>query len=141
MEACDHAEGSPVGQCASCDEMVCSECFRSVFNEVICNAHDKLEDESEWVLVGFYSDREGLDERRYTLADHSIPSVIAEVDEETIELYVPNDDKEEAFALLSVPSEETVLCLECKIEFAKTIGTCPLCGVTRVQDAAESAGD
>lgn len=141
MEACDHADGSPVGQCAICDQMVCSECLRSVFNEVICDAHGELEDESEWALVGFYSDTEGLDERRYTLSDHSISSLVVAVDEETIELYVPNDHKEEAFALLSTSTEGTVLCLECKIEFAKTIGTCPLCGVTRVQDAAESAGD
>ena len=141
MEACDHADGSPVGQCGICDQMVCSECFRSVFNEVICDAHGELEDESEWVLVGFYADTEGLDERRYTLADHSVVSIVTAVDEESIELYVPNDDKDEAFALLSAPSDETVLCSECKIEFAKSIGVCPLCDVTRVQDAAESAGD
>lgn len=141
MEACDHVEGSPVGQCAICDQMVCSECFQTVFSEVICSAHEKLEDEDEWVLVGFYSDREGLNERRYTLADHSIPSVIAEVDEETIELYVPNGDKEEAFALLDTQAEYTVLCVECRIEFTKSVGDCPSCGVSRVQDAAESAGD
>ena len=141
MEACDHVEGSPVGQCAICDQMVCSECFQTVFSEVICSAHEKLEDEDEWVLVGFYSDREGLNERRYTLADHSIPSVIAEVDEETIELYVPNGDKEEAFALLDTQAEYTVLCVECRIEFTKNVGDCPSCGVSRVQDAAESAGD
>ncbi len=141
MEACDHVGGSPVGQCAICDQMVCSECFQTVFNQAICNAHDKLEDEDEWVLVGFYSDREGLDERRYALADHSIPSVIAEVDEETIELYVPNNDKEEAFALLDTQAEYTVLCVECRIEFTKSVGDCPSCGVSRVQDAAESAGD
>jgi len=112
-----------------------------VFNEVICDSHDELEDESEWALVGFYSDTEGLDERRYTLADHSIVSLVAVVDEETVELYVPNDDKEEAFALLATPTEGTVLCSECKIELAIAVGSCPLCGVNRVEDAAESTGD
>ena len=53
---CDHTDGSPMGVCAICGKTVCSECYTTVFNEMICDEHEALEDESAWELVAIYTD-------------------------------------------------------------------------------------
>ena len=64
MEGCEHTEASPIGKCAICDRTVCSDCYRSIFNGMICDLHQALEDESDWALVGLYTSENALDERR-----------------------------------------------------------------------------
>jgi hypothetical protein len=86
---CEHEESSPIGKCAICGRTVCSECYREVFSAMICDLHQNLEDEAEWELVGYYADPSLLAERRYTLEDNGITSLVVETDDETIELYVP----------------------------------------------------
>ena len=52
---CEHLDGALMGKCAICENMVCSECFQTLFNAMICSAHEDLEDESEWELIGFHT--------------------------------------------------------------------------------------
>lgn len=127
MEGCEHTEGSPVGKCAICERMVCSECFRSIFTEMICDMHQGLEDEAEWALVGFCSDHDTLGDSRYRLEDHGITSLAVESDEDNIELYVPVDDKEDAHATLG-GGDGMVFCAECSVHYTTDMGACPLCG-------------
>ena len=126
---CEHSEGSPVGKCAICDRMVCSECYRTVFTETICDAHDTLEEESEWELIGFYGDTAAAHTRRYVLEEQGITSLAVEAEEDSIELYVPVDDREDAYEVLITILEDAVSCGDCKIQYANTLEACPLCGV------------
>lgn len=126
---CEHTEGSPIGKCAICDRTVCSECYRDLFAAMICDLHEELEDESDWVLVGFYGDAVLLADRRYMLAESGVSSLQAEGDEDIIELYVPTDDKDDAFASLSLATEDSLVCTECKIQYTTDLEACPICGV------------
>jgi hypothetical protein len=125
---CEHTEGSPIGKCAICEKTVCSECYREVFNAMICDLHQELEDESNWALVGFYNDSDALAERRYILEDSGITSLFVEVDDEAIELYVPSEEKEDAFSSLEGSGVDIFGCRECQIQYTKELSACPLCG-------------
>ena len=130
---CEHDEGSPMGTCAICGELVCSECFRTVFNQNICGSHEELEDESAWELVGFYASEASLAERRFYLEEQGITSIVVQADDESIELYVPEDEKEDAYAALVSSGEGTLFCPSCEVQYAAELSVCPLCGV-RQQD-------
>jgi len=128
-EGCEHLESAPIGKCAICDRTVCSDCYREVFTAMICDMHEALEDEGEWQLVGFYSESVSLEDRRYLLEEQGITSLVVEGDGEAIELYVPVDEKDDAFASLSsAAGDESHICAECDIEFSADIEECPLCG-------------
>jgi hypothetical protein len=103
--------------------------MRTVFNQIICESHEDLEDETAWELVGFYTSESSLEERRYYLEEQGITSVVVETDDDTIELYVPEVEKEDAYNALASSSEETISCSNCHVEFASEMQVCPLCGV------------
>ncbi len=126
---CEHIEGSPIGKCAICDRTVCSECYRDVFNSMICDLHVDLEDEAEWELVGFYSEASAVVQRRHELEEHGITSLVAEPDEESNELYVPLTEKDDAYAALAAAADDTsVVCIECRIHYSSGLDACPICG-------------
>lgn len=125
---CEHEEGAPMGACSICGEMTCSECFRTVFNQPICDGHEDLEDESAWELVGFYPNEDPLAERRFHLNEQEITSIVVEADDGTIELYVPELEKQNAFETLVADGENCLSCPACQVEFAKEMELCPLCG-------------
>jgi hypothetical protein len=135
-EECEHLDGDYMGKCAICGDMVCGECYQSIFNTMICSAHEELEDEGEWELLGLYTSQESLDERRYYLQEQGITSIVVESEEDTTELYVPADVKEDAFAALQGASEEVLQCDGCQVFFSKDSGTCPICGVRYVEEEA-----
>lgn len=126
---CEHSEGSLMGKCAICGKMVCGECYRSIFTQMICDAHQALEDEGSWELIGFYSDVAALAERRFLLEEQGIASLPVEADADTVELYVPLEDKREAWDALLASSEGSLYCSDCRIQYSPDIGVCPLCGV------------
>jgi RNA polymerase subunit RPABC4/transcription elongation factor Spt4 len=128
---CDHVDGSPMGVCAICGKTVCSECYRTVFNEMICDEHETLEDESAWELVGIFTDAAVIAERRYQLEENGISSIAGESDEDMIELYVPAEERDEGFAVLQAAGEEGGACEECRIQFSADMEACPLCGGKR----------
>jgi hypothetical protein len=131
---CEHEEGSPMGHCAICGDMTCSECFRTIFNQTICAAHQDLEDESGWELVGFYSSEAAMSERRYYLEEQGITSIVVDTDEEAIELYVPEEEKDDAYAALVASGEDTLYCASCQVQYAPELETCPLCGVRAMEE-------
>lgn len=133
-DQCEHVDGTYMGKCAICDNMVCGECFQTLFNTVICGAHRDLEDESMWELIGFFTNQSAVEERRYFLQEQSLTSIVQETDEDVMELYVPSSEKEDAFAALSGASEEILSCESCKVFFSDNIGACPICGVRQVGD-------
>jgi hypothetical protein len=128
MEGCEHAEGSPIGKCAICERTVCSECYNEVFGSMICDQHRRMEDESEWALVGHYTQGEGIDERRYALEESGVTSLVVEGEDEAVELYVPISEKQDGFATLSAIAGDESLCEECEIEYSKDLDACPVCG-------------
>ncbi len=117
-----------MGMCAVCGKTVCSECYRTVFNEMICDEHEALEDESAWELVGIFTDPSVVADRRFQLEENGISSIAAQGDEEAIELYVPAEDKDEGFAVLQSSAEEGGICKECRIQYPADAEACPLCG-------------
>jgi len=131
---CEHINGDFMGKCAICGDMVCGECFQTIFNTMICSAHELLEDESSWELLGLYNSETALDERRYFLLDQGVTSIIVESEEETTELYVPIDEKDDAFETLQGAAEEVLQCDSCRVFFSKDIETCPICGVRQVKE-------
>ena len=133
-QECEHLNGDYVGKCAICGDMVCGECFQTLFNTVICAAHEQLEDESAWELLGFYGGSASLDEPRHFLQEQGIMSVVVETEDDTIEMYVPIDEKNDAFEVLSGTGEETVECDNCRVIYSDEIGTCPICGVRQVEE-------
>ena len=133
-DRCEHLDGAYMGKCAICDDMVCGECFQTLFNTVICGNHGDLEDESAWELIGFYNSTGAVEERRYFLQEQNITSIMVETDEDVVELYVPIEEKDDAFAALSGASEEILSCESCKVFYSQEMGTCPICGVRQVGD-------
>jgi hypothetical protein len=125
---CEHIEGSPIGKCAICERTVCTECYNEVFGAMICDLHAGLEDDSEWELVAFFSDATLVTPRRYVLEENGITSLVVDHEDEAVELYVPNDEKEDAFASLLISADEETTCGECRILFAKELDSCPICG-------------
>lgn len=134
---CEHLEGSPIGKCSICERTVCGDCYRDLFSAMICDLHESLEDESAWALVGFYTEQAALAERRFVLEDQQIASLVVEVDEDSIELYVPVEEKDDAYAALSGATVAAVFCFDCKIQFAASLGTCPICGVKAADEPEE----
>ncbi len=127
-ERCDHLEGNPIGICAICGRTVCADCYRTVFNEMICDGHQALEEESMWEVVGFYTDAATLADRRFLLEDSGIMSIAVESDEDAMELYVSAEEKEDSYTVLQSSGEASCHCGDCKIQFSAELGTCPLCG-------------
>jgi len=125
---CDHLDGTPMGMCAVCGKTVCSECYRSVFNEMICDEHEAHEEESAWALVGIYTDAAVVTEKRFQLEENGIPSIAVHSEEDAVELYVPTEEKDEGFAVLQSSGEEGGACRECRIQYSADIDACPLCG-------------
>ena len=125
---CDHLDGSPMGTCAVCGKTVCSECYRTVFNEMICDEHEALEDESAWELVGIYTDASAVPDKRFQLEENGISSLAVASEEDSVELYVPADERDEGFAVLQSSADDTGLCAECRIQYSAEIEACPLCG-------------
>jgi RNA polymerase subunit RPABC4/transcription elongation factor Spt4 len=137
---CDHVDGSPMGVCAVCGKTVCSECYRTVFNDMICDEHEALEDESAWELVGIYTDPSVVADRRFLLEENGISSISVPSDEDAVELYVPADDKDEGFAVLQSGGEDLGVCSQCRIQYSIELEACPLCGgrQTETEPDAES---
>lgn len=127
---CDHTDGTNVGTCAVCGDPVCSECFQSLFNVVICSNHEGLEDEGEWEMLALYSASEGADSLRFFLDDHGIASVLVVGEEEHVEVYVPIEEKDEAWATLDggEAGDDMIRCDEDRLYFSREIGECPICG-------------
>lgn len=130
---CEHLEGSMMGKCAICGQMVCGDCYRNLFNQLICSAHPHLEDESSWELVGFYTDSVSLSERKFILEENSITSLVVEADADTVELYVPVEEREDAWDALRASSEGALYCVDCKVQYSPDAGVCPVCGVKPVE--------
>lgn len=127
-EGCDHLDASPIGKCAICGKTVCSECYSTLFNEMICDEHGGLEEESAWEVVGYYSDDSIAADKRFLLEDNGISSLTVESDDDIVEVYIPAEAKEEAFAVLQSANDEARSCSECQVEFSSNIDCCPLCG-------------
>ena len=130
-----------MGMCAICGKTVCSECYRTVFNETICDEHLALEDESGWELVGMFADPAVVADRRYRLEENGIASLSVQSDEDVIELYVPAEEKVEGFAVLQATAEEGGLCYECRIQYPADHDVCPLCGGKHTEPGIEPEVD
>jgi hypothetical protein len=131
---CEHLDGDYIGKCAICGDMVCGECFQTLFNTVICSAHEELEDESAWELLGLYNSPSDLEERRYFLQEQGITSIVVESEEDMTELYVPIEEKDDAYETLSGASEDILQCDNCKVLYSEEVGNCPICGVRHVEE-------
>jgi len=130
---CEHPDGNLAGKCSICGNMVCDECFRSLFNQMICELHPELEDETAWVIAGCYNNADSLDEVTFLLDEQQITSLKVEVDADTVELYIPSEDKEGAWEIYQSSPTNSNLCAECKIQFSSDIILCPLCGTAAAQ--------
>lgn len=136
-ESCEHLDGSPIGKCAICGKTVCSECYRTVFSEMICDEHEALEEESAWELIGLYSDGSGLDEKRFELEEHGIVSIVVTDNDDAVELYVPAEEKEDGYSALKMSDDESPVCTDCMIQYSPDTDACPICGKL----TADSDGD
>lgn len=129
---CDHSDGTHVGTCAICGEPVCSECFQNLFNAtvMICANHEGLEDEGEWELLALYAAVEGAEALRFVLDDNGITSVMVENEEGGVEVYVPIEEKDDAWAALDggEAGDDMIRCDEDRLYFSREIGECPICG-------------
>jgi len=125
---CDHSEGSVMGKCAICGNIVCSECYRSVYNQMICGEHESLEEESAWEVIGFYSDSDKVAQARSALDERDVTSLIVEADADTIELYVPPEEKDDGWEALCSVDGDYLACRECRVHFSSDVGICPMCG-------------
>ena len=127
---CDHSDGTHVGSCAVCGEPVCTECFQTIFNVNICANHEGLEDEGEWELIALYMSTDGSDGLRFHLDDHGVQSLAVENEDGIMEVYVPIEEKDEAWASLEggEAGDEMMKCEEDRLYFAREIGECPICG-------------
>lgn len=128
MEGCEHTESSPIGKCAICDRTVCSECYNEVFGSMICDLHRGLEDEADWELAGHYVTSSVVEERRYVLEESGITSLVVDGDDEAVELYVPANEKEDAYSALTASAGDEVFCGDCMIEHSRELDACPVCG-------------
>jgi hypothetical protein len=131
---CEHLDGDFMGKCAICGDMVCGECMQTIFNTIICSAHEELEDESAWELLGFFSNQTALEERRYFLQEQMVTSIIVEAEDDIIELYVPIEEKDDAYEALRGSDEDVLRCDNCQVFYSEDVGVCPICGVRQVQE-------
>lgn len=134
---CEHLDGNIMGKCAICGDIVCGECFQSLFNTIVCEKHEDLLDEGEWELIGFYVNEQALDERRYYLNEQEITSIAVETDDDTIELYVPVGEKDDAYAALVGATDEVWHCSNCKVFYSPELEACPACGNREETESAE----
>jgi hypothetical protein len=102
---------------------------------MICDLHVGLEDDSAWELVGFFGDTTMLAQRRYVLDENGITSLVVDHEEEAVELYVPNEEKDDAYAALAVSAEDEHSCPGCKIFYTGDMETCPVCGAKPSDDS------
>jgi RNA polymerase subunit RPABC4/transcription elongation factor Spt4 len=109
--------------------MVCSECYRTVYNQMICSAHEALEEESSWEVIGFYSDADSAAAVRFELIEQGLTSLAVEADADTIELYVPPDEKDDAWEIVCNLTGDFESCTPCRVHYSSDIGICPICGV------------
>ena len=131
---CEHVDGDIMGSCAICGDTVCGECMQTVFDTMICSAHGELGDEGSWELVGFYSSPSSIEDRRFYLNEQGLTSLAVDADDNITELYVPVEEKDEAFAALSGASEDMLHCEECRVYYSPELGTCPVCGTRAVEE-------
>ncbi|MDH3198151.1 MAG: hypothetical protein OEO21_07905 [Candidatus Krumholzibacteria bacterium] len=131
---CEHQDGDIMGSCAICGDTVCGECVQTVFDTMICSVHGDLEDEGAWELVGFYSGSVPIEERRFYLNEQGLTSLAVEADDDVTELYVPGEEKEDAYAVLSSASEDGLQCDDCRVYYSADLGSCPVCGVRTVEE-------
>lgn len=136
-EGCEHTEASPIGTCAICGRTVCTECYNDIFGAMICDLHPGLEDDSEWELVAIFTDEGLVAQRRYDLEESGITVLAVDSEDDNIELYVPNEEKDDAFALLTGAAVENV-CPECQIQFGLDLEICPVCGAKPVRAGGEN---
>ena len=125
---CEHLEDAPIGQCAICERTVCGECFREIYNTMICDQHGELEDEGAWELVGVYTTDEAVNERRFTLQDAAVSVLVVDTEDSNLEVYAPASEKDDAFAALAADTDGTTSCGACRIQFSQELENCPLCG-------------
>ena len=125
---CEHLDGDVIGKCAICGNMVCSECYRTVFNQMICASHETLEEESLWEVAGFFADIDVVAEVRFELKEQGLTSLELEADADMIELYVPPEEKEDAWHAIQGLSSTFNSCEECQVHFSSDVGSCPICG-------------
>ena len=92
---CEHMDGSLMGKCAVCGRAVCSECYRYVFSEMICDGHEPLEDEAAWELLGLYTDTSAVTQLRFDLEEKEIATIVVAGDEEAM---IPEGDSESLVA-------------------------------------------
>jgi hypothetical protein len=95
---------------------------------MICDQHKGMEDESDWELVGYYTDTTMLEERRYSLEEAAVATLVVDSEDEATEIYVPAAEKDDAFAALSVMADGEHMCAECKIQYSADLSECPVCG-------------
>jgi len=103
---------------------------------MICDLHPGLEDDSEWGLVGIFTDTNLVAQRRYDLEESGITVLAVEAEDDNIEVYVPNEEKDDAFAALTTGDENS--CAECEIQFGEDIEICPVCGAKPVRASGEN---
>lgn len=128
---CEHPDGDILGTCSICGDMVCGECYNSIFNAMICGNHVPLEDEGEWEVIIYHVSPEAVEERRYFLNDQGVTLLINEGDDDVIELHVPVAEKDDAWELLHGESDDLIQCGTCRVLYSPEIGSCPGCGVGR----------
>ncbi len=126
---CEHPNGDLLGTCAVCGDMVCGECFESVFNVMICGNHENLADEGEWELIGFYLSDASIESRRFFLEQAGVASLVNEGDEDVLELYVPVSERDDAYEALQGAAEDSVECDQCRVFYSPGLKVCPVCGV------------
>ncbi len=127
---CDHTDGTLVGTCAVCGDPVCSECYTSLFNTVICSAHEGLDDEGEWELAAVYATENPVNSVRFYLDDQALQTIAIENEDGRWELYVPIAEKDEVWAALDggEAGDEMIRCDECRVYYFQDLGECPVCG-------------
>jgi len=130
---CEHQDGDIMGSCTVCGDTVCGECMQTVFDTIICSAHGDLEDEGAWELVGFYSSPTSMEERRFYLSEQGLTSLAVEADDDIIELYVPAEEKDDAYAALS-GALDALHCDDCRVYYSPDLGTCPVCGARIIEE-------
>ena len=137
-EGCEHTEASPIGKCAICDRTVCADCYNDVFGAMICDLHQGLEDDSEWELVGIFTDATLVARQRYDLEESGITVLAVDAEDDNIEVYVPNEERDDAFAALTASADAENSCPDCQIQFGENLANCPVCGAKPARAGGEN---
>jgi len=126
---CEHPNGDIMGKCAVCGDIVCGECFQPIFNVMMCANHGDLADEGAWELIGFFLSEWAIESRRIFLDEAGVLSLVNEGEEDVLELYVPIEERDDAFAALQSVTEDSIECEQCRVFYSPEMETCPVCGV------------